>query len=241
VGGSGGPIVDGGKDVGPDVTAQCGKTHDRFDMQVSLYDGRTFGCGVGKDTGVVQLKGQITASAGDSFTLDSCPPNADCMPMFSTITLPGSDVLFLPVGGYVTLSLRVDQPWGCSQQFLIMNLPIWGGVPNPYGGGETMIFAAADGVHESLPEAPFLVEAIGLGCSPGAPSCGGDPTDDYMLHFFRKDDPTGVTVPMGMLASWMWSGPEPGYWAVTNLRSYASGACDDYWNWGYRLRMQGIK
>ncbi|MBI5533351.1 MAG: hypothetical protein HY898_11580 [Deltaproteobacteria bacterium] len=239
-GGTGGVVIDAGPDVKPDAPFKCGKTSEHFTMNASLYDGRTFGCGFGKDTGSVQLKGRIESTTADSFTLDSCPPDMDCMPMYSTISIPGSYPLLLG-GGFVTLYLEVDQPWGCAQRMLLMSLPIWGGEPNPNGGGTSMIFAGADGTYETFPDSPFQINPIGLGCYPGAGSCGGEPTDDYVLRFVHPSDATEVTVAMGEMQSWMWSNEQPGYWAVHNLRSYSSGACDDYWNWAYRITMQGIK
>jgi hypothetical protein len=226
-------------DGGPDVQPSCGRTHEAFQVAVYSWEGKTYGCGFGSDTGTLKLQGSISGGDEDTFVLDSCPPNADCMPMLSKIYLPGS-YAWIPPGTFVTLQLDVQQPWGCLQRMLIMNLPVWGGEPNPNGGEASMLFAAADGTYETFPESPFGIAAQPLGCYPGAPGCGGETPDDYMLLFFEMNSQDNmVTVPMGNGASWWLSNGS--LWYVQNLRSYASGACDDYWNWSYRITMQGIK
>ena len=239
MGGAGGAVVvDAGVDA--DGGYSCGRTNERFEMLVEHFDGRVFGCNAGKDKGNVQLEGQIVQVTGDGFMLDSCPPNADCIPMLSRFSMPGS-YPFLPMGSYVTVYFEVQQPWGCYQRILINSLPVWGGEPNPNGGGKDMIFAAADGTIETFPASPFSIDKFGLNCMPGEPSCGGITPDDYVLKFTELATGNHVEVPMGETASWTWTSQQPGYWGVQNLRSYESGYCDDSWNWAYRITMQGIK
>jgi hypothetical protein len=226
-------------DAGPDVPLTCGRTHETFEMSVSTWQGLTYGCGSGTSTGVVELQGQIAQGDMETFVLDSCPPNADCAPMLSKIHLPKS-YAWIPIGAFVTVQLEVEQPWGCAQRILIRNLPVWGGVPNPNGAEATMIFAGADGTLKTFPESPFSIAAWPLGCYPGAPSCGGEAPDDYALRFNEDQSPgNAVTVAMGSATPWFLSNGS--YWYVQNLRSYSTGACDDYWNWSYRITMQGIK
>jgi hypothetical protein len=243
VGGSGGVLLDAGADAivdaepHPDVDVPCGRTYDSFSMRAALYDGRSFDCSGGTDKGPVDLKGQVVESTGNSLTIDSCPPNADCMPMRSTFTFDAPDLyLWIPVGAFVSVALDVEMPWGCEQRVLISSLPSWGGVPNPVWSPSTL-FAASDGVAEPLPGAPFAMEKIGLGCinDPGG-GCGGDPPDDYALRFHSTQVPgdPGTVVGMGQVGYWTFTSPAvPESYAIKNLRSYSTGYCDDYWNWSW--------
>ncbi len=234
-GGSGGAMPD----AGPPVS--CGRTHDSFSMRAQLYDGRTFSCSGGTDFGFAQLQGQVVEMNGNALTIDSCPPNADCIQMRSTFTFDAPGLyLWIPTGAFVDVSLQVDQPWGCEQRILIADLPSWGGLPNPVPTGATVHLAAADGIADTLPGAPFTIQKLPLGCvNDPSGGCGGDPPDDYALHFASTTTPgdPGITVGMGQYATW--SVPSASgvneYWAVRNLRSYSSGYCDDYFNWSWWL------
>jgi hypothetical protein len=76
---------------GPDAMPPCYQTNDTFQLGVSLYDGTSFGCPGNVTNGVFEIDGQVLSSDSSSLLLDSCPPNADCMPMASkfNFTAPG--------------------------------------------------------------------------------------------------------------------------------------------------------
>jgi hypothetical protein len=232
------PEAIGPVEAGPDAFVACGKTHDRFELIATTYDGQTYTCG-GQPTatGLRKLVGEVMKSATNAFTLDSCPPSADCVPMSSqfTFSAPGLAAK-IPLGAFVEVQIEVQHPWGCEQRLMVRNLPIWDGLTNPVATGRRLYLAASDGSPHAFDDAPFAIEKRALGCAPDAgPSCG-ETADDYALRFHPADHPEqpGVLVPMG--STWTWqpnlSGEMPA-WSIRNLRSYVSGMCDDYWNWAW--------
>jgi hypothetical protein len=142
------------------------------------------------------------------------------------------------MGAFVKVSLELSPTWGgCSTRISVRNLPSWGGVDNPVMGGDGLYFLGTDG-DLAHPEAPFSVGKLALGCGAGGSSCG-EPADDFALTFMTStgDPPTvvamGETVLLGKLSGQpMW---------VHNLRSYVSGACDDYWNWAWWASPAAVK
>ena len=217
-------------------SAACGKTHDEFHVDGYLYDGSVFGCWNGQ-SGTVQIEGSVVSSFPDGFTIDSCAPNMDCAaPMISEFYYYANGLqTYVPVGSFVRVSLSIEMPWGCEQRIVVRNMPSWEGVPNPVGQGQELYLAAADGTLEELPEAPFTIDAIGLGCYPNAPSCG-EPADDFVLEFRSNEDPGAIPLALLMGQQTDWHLAMPGssqHMSVRNLRSYVSGVCDDYWNWSY--------
>jgi hypothetical protein len=207
----------------------CGRTYDAFELLVENPDGSLLGCGVaGGSQGTIDVSGAIVDNSDGVFIIDSCPPGFDCIPQLTKIQASAVDFFpYLWAGLFVRVQVVVDQPWGCEQRIVVRNLPIWAGQPNPYEAQERLFFAAADGVASSLPDSPVLVEAVPLGCA-GAPYA-----DDYLLRF------TNVANPAQRLELLMgqedYVPAENHYWWGRNLRSFETGADDDYWNWAYWL------
>ncbi len=229
-GGSGGSAGAGG------APAACAQTHDSIGFQVETYDGSALGCGVKGGTGTRSITGVVMDSKPDMFSLDSCPPNADCIaPMQTTIRLveaPAGFAMSVPAGAFVKVDYEVQQPWGCEQRILVKNVPSWGGMPNPISPDPALWLAASDGSVEPLDGAGFKVQKKALGCPGSSPGCGGDPADSYLLVFNAGSGSKPVA--MGHSITMMHHGA--GFdeqWTARNLRSYISGACDDYWNWAW--------
>jgi hypothetical protein len=177
------------------------------------------------ETGLFELNGQVIESGPGRLVIDSCPPNADCAPLLNQLEYeaPGLS-LVIPYGTLLQVTVRVDQPMGCSHELLILNLPEWGGLPNPVLGNRHLWLAGSDGIVASLPDSPFTVESVPLGCT-------GDPNaDDHLLHFVRPSTGNVLDVYMGQTVGWAW---EDEYVTVRNLRSFETGQVDDYWNWGF--------
>ena len=135
-------------------------------------------------------------------------------------------------GTFVKVDYEVKHPWGCEQRIVVKNVPSWAGSPNPISPDPVVWLAANDGLVAPLASAGFKVEKKALGCPGNGQSCGGDPADSYLLLFDAGSGPKSVA--MGHSTSFMHHAA--GYdeqWTVRNLRSYVSGACDDYWNWAW--------
>lgn len=218
-------------------TVACGQVYDSFFMDAYLYDGSYWGCWEGSG-GQLELDGLVMESYPNGLIIDSCPPTMDCAaPMISEFYFdaPGLET-WVPVGAFVRVIISVEMPWGCEQRVVVRNQPQWDGVPNPVSMGRELYLAAADGTFATMQGMPFEIGVQGLGCYPGAPGCGGEPTDDYLFEFRSKSDPgaDALVLGMGQQAEWKLAGPDGSqYMTVRNLRSYASGMCDDYWNWAY--------
>jgi hypothetical protein len=207
----------------------CVRTHDWFEMQLDDYEGLTWGCeGGAVEEGTNTLAGQVVESFDAGLVLDSCPPNADCMPMLSKLgfSAPG---LFNPVpqGAFVAVTVRVEMPWGCSHELLIVNLPTWAGMPNPVDSTAKAYLLAADGAPEAPPGSPITVKAEPAGCS------SGEEGDDYRLHFSTSQPNEDLILLMGQ--SEVWEVDAGLFMQGRNLRSFETGYADDTFDWGYYL------
>jgi len=223
-------------DAGPDAQPVCYQTDDEFRLDVALYDGTSFGCPGNVTNGVFEIDGQVLSSDSSSLLLDSCPPNADCMPMASKFNFNAPGLLLsVPQGAFVKIRLMVAHPWGCTQQIEITSLAEWGGVKNPMGPQKLIYLSAADGVAETVPGSDILVHKQPLGCINNGPDCGGGPADMYTLYFGAIwQSSLGTPVAMGNTAYWPFKGPDADQMLfVRNLRSYSTGMCDDYFNWAW--------
>lgn len=209
----------------------CGATHDALDFSMQTWDGLSLGCGTGfaEPQGTFTYEGTLQQTADGQLTIDSCSPAADCLPMVSTLRVSAQGLSpYLRTGSYVRVTVYVAQPMGCEQAFTIVNLPEWDGVPNPVTPERRLWLAGADGTTQTLQDSPFGIEELPLGCHEGGAG------DDYALRFFSAADPGGgLTLGMGQ-TGYLEAGPGEA-WIVRNLRSFESGAPDDFWDWAYWL------
>lgn len=218
--------------TGSGGAGSCYETHDSFDMRLAGPDGSSWGCGVaGSTQGEFVFQAAIVESNGNDYTLDACPPNADCMPSLYKLSISAPGLYsYIPVGAYVQVSVHVYQPWGCEHALQVKNLPSWGGLPNPYYADDRVWFIGADGSATTFGDTPFTIGREGLGCYPNQPGCGQTP-DDYRLVFDGGDQ--ALVLGMGEAGTLTLPTPFWQYFEVHNLRSFETGMCDDYWNWAY--------
>jgi len=242
VGGEGGIATTGtwGESVSSGVGAggaggsanACTPGTEALTMALSTYDGKSYGCafdnGPGQGTGDVVLQGVITTAGDGTFTLDSCPPNADCDVSISKLAISAPNLpLWIPSGAFVELRAHVEAPMGCGQRILITNLPSWGGEKNPFSSTPNLWFAAADGLDDTFPEAPFAMDK-----KPHA--CPGEVGTIYDFHFFDpKAQAPGVMLSQGQTTTWAPPTAKGEFWTLHNMRAFDPQAPDDYWNWGY--------
>lgn len=121
--------------------------------------------------------------------------------------------------------------------------PTDGGGPRPDSGSEVPVrpagprlyLALGDGSTEVLYDG-VAINRIRTGCGipGGGPSCGPIVPDLYQLQFAHAQRVGGPEVPMGASSEWVIpiNGGTQNL-RVRNLRSFETGACDDYWNWAW--------
>lgn len=207
----------------------CGQSHDALSVTIEADNAFTGPVCDPSTPTTWEQTGQVVKTDKNTFVLDTCPPNADCMAMFTTVSIAATDLeLWIPQSAYVSLKYELLPAWGsCTKRITLRNVSTWGGSPNPAGAGDAIFFVGTDGVIEH-PDAPFVVDRVPLGCS-AEPGCGGYQPDDYALSFSLKAGEAGTLVAMGQTVTLV--NQEP--WQVRNLRSYQTPWCDDYWNWAW--------
>lgn len=176
----------------------------------------------------------VTNVAASLITLDSCPPNADCIPFVEKITVEApyfTPQNYVPKGAFVRVRAHFHRPWGCSAAVEIRSVSSWGGVPNPAGPGGVLYLAAGDGTTFTESDAPFAIKPIALGCANGEVGCGGLPPDDYLLRFEPAGGGASLDVKMASLRNL--TDANGRRYDIRNLRSFQTGFCDDYWNWAW--------
>jgi hypothetical protein len=229
--------------TGTGGAAQCGQTLEGFSLDLQREDGTVWGCGYGPATqqGELSFNAEILDGWEGGYVLNTCAPDANCLPTKEVLVLhaPGLP-MSIPTGAFIEVTVSVYQPWGCEHHVLIKNLPQWGGLANPHFGDDRLFLAAGDGNPFPVQGAPFWVETVALGCYPDAPP-GCTTKEDFALRFFQVDqEGNSITVPMGVTSEWKILIPDGKFpLVVRNLRSFETGNCDDYWNWGYYAASPG--
>ncbi len=236
-GGSGGEGGDGGwGGSGGWGGGTCGQTHELIDIGVAYDDGTALGCDVATpgESGFFSLDGAVVDVQQGVISIDTCPPNADCIANIARVRVI-ADGLWIPVftGQYVHVDLQVDFPWGCSSAVSIHNLPTWGGSPNPYDSSDRLYVAASEGSTVVLDDR-FTIAPYALGCGDGVnQGCGL--AEDYGLVFqYNAGSGAQLGVLMGETGTFDVTGLGDVYQAK-DTKSFETGWCDDYWNWGYWL------
>jgi hypothetical protein len=185
-------------------------------------------------TQTFEATGIVVSSAPNMMQIDRCSPAADCVPLLLDAIWDEPDLnVVVPVGAIVRLEYTVGKTWyDCSQALFVTNLPSWDGVANPVASDSSPWLLAGDGTLSMPATASITIEPIALGCA-SAPSggCGGPyAPDEYGLVLRTATD--DVFLQMGQSTA-IGDGL-----VAKNLRSYVTGACDDYWNWGYWIARQ---
>jgi len=223
--------------TGTGGAAQCGSTFEGFSLDLQMQDGTAWGCGYGPagQQGEITFNAEVLDLWEGGYVLNTCAPDANCLPTKEVLLLsaPELPINILP-GAFIQVTVNVYFPWGCEHHVLIKNLPTWGGVQNPHFNDDRLLLDASDGSPVPVQGSPIWVETVGLGCYPDVqPGC--TVKEDYVLRFFQLgNEGNEISVPMGTTDSWKILIPDGEYpITVRNLRSFETGNCDDYWNWGY--------
>ncbi len=242
-GGSSG-FQEGGIGGGQNVGSSCKETNDHTGVQIDAFGGQSYGCFYGGplDGGApAQPKwsttGIVTKTSPNTIVVDSCPPDADCIPMLSSISVHANGLaLSIPIGRIVSVDYLGPSPIQqtfapCSNQLIIQSVGDWGGAHDPMGDGYLYV-AAVDGSYTAPTGMPFKVALAKIACSTYKQGLGGGPVPagDYALRFYSTPSYTNVTVPMGS-TDFLVTKPQKLH--VHNLRSYQDGGTDSYWNWAY--------
>lgn len=150
--------ADAGAEAGPQCVGAYGNIHVAVQPAPPLD----------RQKGIIdwEATGRITASDGASFTLDTCHPDADCVPTLFTVSVnsatpPNVD---WPLGAYVTL--RYFNSLGMIPTFKlsVQNAASWDGKSNPVSDTDRWYLIATDG-YQTHPDAPFEVAWSGVdGC-----------------------------------------------------------------------------
>jgi hypothetical protein len=195
-----------------------------------------FECVLGTKTEPTELslQGKVIAATPNSIVIDTCGPADDCPMLLAELSVdaPMLSAAGTPVGAYIDITYTMDPVWsGCIHRLVVRNLPVWQGDPNPASGDDRLWLAGQDGYEGGGVEGLFSISRKALGCYPDDPSdCGGGPREDYQWHVKSPQAPDGVDVSMGSSAQVPMG---DALMEVRNLQSYASGNCDDYWDWAY--------
>ena len=119
----------------------CGMTNDHMSVKVSPAYGPPPACAMDQPT-VWEATGQVSTADGSGFQFDTCPPNADCMASFASVAYQAQDLYaYIPVGAFVHVRYELTPAWGgCTERLSVVNVPSWGGVPNPTYAGNQILF-----------------------------------------------------------------------------------------------------
>jgi hypothetical protein len=96
-------------DVGVETSgAICGETHDTLSIDVTMPGGDEHKCWSFADAGGTlpdTIYAQILDATVDTLTVDTCPPNADCIESRATIHVvaKGLDLSAIPKSSYVSI------------------------------------------------------------------------------------------------------------------------------------------
>jgi hypothetical protein len=244
---SGGPLgggpMTGGDGGAPAENTSCKVTNDHASIRVTAPDGSPIDCSTASWDGGAPtvLQGAITEVTDTSFTLDSCPPNADCISRLTKFEVHAFDLrLRVDPGSFVRVEYQIGRFFSCQQALEVRSLSEWGGVVGPnVPNNDTLLFAVADG-GGPFADSPYTVERFAVPCESDVDAgsgCGSVPPGNYAFAFAPKGQPE-KTVRLFMGETGIVDLETGGHGIITarNLRSYQTGACDDYWNFAYYLQ-----
>jgi hypothetical protein len=241
--------VGSGAPVGAATPASigCGVTNDRASFTFELASGQTLSCGNPASTGEpATVTGAITDVSLDAFSLDTCPPTADCATSAKAtfhVRAPGLDLrTALTTGTYVEVTYQLYRSWDCVGSLHVASVASWGGVPNPVPPrGVTTSLPLLDVTDGTAPLRPeYALGYLALGCSTSGDTGCGAPRrpDTYAFQFTPTEGGAATTVGMGQTLALALSRDPTLAWSVRDLRSYQGTACDAYWDWAYWVAFQ---
>jgi hypothetical protein len=224
---SGGAPSGGGGGTG----IACGQTHDSFSVVMKSDVHTAPQCDFSPTPNVWHETGQVVKSDLNTFVIDTCPPDANCMPMQATFSFEAAGLsLYVPNGALIDVDYVITPvPFGCDTHIAIRNVPTWGGVSNPISAGNEIYLAVAEGTVQPPAGIPLDVTTQPLGCGK-TQGCNLQPADDYALAVSTGLDVPATLIGMGSAATLSLSNQAL---SMRNLRSYESGACENYGDWAW--------
>lgn len=212
----------------------CVRTHDTFHAALAMANGEVIDCALGGPAPVdITVKARVLQSDKNVVVFDACSPAADCPSLIGSLSIEASGFAsWIPVGALVQIRFQTDDAFGgCIHRVAVENLPSWDGEMNPVLPWQIPWLGGAEGYEGAIPEGKYAMERVPLECGfEGPGDCGIH--DDFELRVHSQGDSKGVRIAMGETALWNMGAQ---LYQVRNLRSYATGYCDDYWNWAHWL------
>lgn len=186
----------------------------------------------------------IDDAMGSTLRLDFCSPAADCVQQIGILRVAAPTFSFggptrpLQRGQYVRIRSRAWWSWGCTMQVEVSNAPTWDGDTNRVRRDGALLAAAASGEGRTLPEAPFELTRMSIGCVMPGTDCGGGRPELFALtaqghcnNCVRDPDPVTIRQGRSEIVT-----VNEFQFLVRNHRSFNTGACDDYWNYAWSAR-----
>lgn len=228
----------------PPTPATCRRTSGSVQIwvtQAGVTRGPCEGLLPGSPSEPMEVRGNVVRVTSRELFVDTCPPNADCIPQITVfgITVGGVGVdAYVHQGEFVTVRLAQSQNYRCTQVIHVRQLPEWGGEANPAGPGRRLRFAASEGFTGLAMSGEMELSVnprLACPAPPGGPrSCGPVEPGEYDLVFLPINGTPEVVIPMGSSREFqLGTGAEQQTVRGSNLRSYETGACDDYWNYSW--------
>ncbi|XXX82349.1 hypothetical protein WMF30_26695 [Sorangium sp. So ce134] len=227
-GGSGGGGGNGGDGADCPLPAQDSLTWSLTTLEGDTLPPAEPADGAGEPPVELSIQGRIVSSSVGAITLDVCPPDADCVPSLTTLTLAARGLPDVLVPEGVLVELRFQSQHGTNgytdftaMHFTLENLPEWGGLSNPVAADDRIWLAAHDRFVTGGPNAltaafdPFLVERLDVCFSTHA----GNPVYAMQLSM-PGSAPSSVTLGAGEDAAIHVTGAHGGDYVFRNLRSF---------------------
>ena len=217
--------------------SQChSRTTDHASISIEVADGGTLSCAsAATDVGIAAppptvFRGQIVSAESGAVVLDHCEVGQPCVPsgLRVVVAAAGIDLRSMP---HVWAQVRFQQDSfrGCHQAVEVTTADPTDGSPAQDAAGQ-LLLAASEG-REPIEEAPYQMTRVRLGCS-SETGCGAIAPDDYFFEVTADGSVPPTSVYMGQTVDWQGVGRQ---FAVRNLRSFQTAACDDYWNFAYYI------
>ncbi|APR84533.1 Hypothetical protein A7982_09882 [Minicystis rosea] len=238
VGGAGGEGGFGGQGGTGGGGETCERTYDRFSFSLVDANGTAIGCSAAMP-GVMNeltIQGVVLERSDKTLTIDTCPPDVDCdsdATYHLEVDSPGF-YMSAPIGSFIEIAAKTAFGWGCTSTLVGRNLPDWDGVPNPVSTEPWLHFVGVDGLSQAPEGLPFSVWTTALGCTPTSEGCGGGNNPDDYRFDVKTLTTDAVSIRQGETKDFVVSdGSLTQPLMFRNLRSFETGYCDDYWNWGF--------
>jgi hypothetical protein len=214
-----------GSAAGADAQPRCDRTNDAAKITVQTAGGQVFSCQNASPDG-----GQRSSTFVDKILAVSAAAIVFDSGARVVIDAPGLDLTGVPPNAWVQVKYEFTSFRGCAQNLELTFAEAPDGSQTLPNVGQ-LVLAISDG-YGPFADSSYTVTHVPLGCESGK-GCGGETPDLYALEFAAK---TGGTTKarayMGEVV--LWNAVAVPYMA-RNLRSYQTGACDDYLNWAYTI------